>query len=132
MLTLDAEAEGGTLGKRARGILIDVGQEGLQSEGDLLGVGALKADLDGAWSYVSDLPGEVEEAPEDAEGVLWLLVGLVEPANQELLGVAGSDLESVDHEAAILAEQGPILLGSVGGERRSFKQGLRVSRHPRR
>src|SRR5436309_2868999 len=58
----------------------------------------------------------MQQCPEDAEGVLGTAVGLVETPDEHLLSITRGDLQSVDDEAPILAEQRTRSVDSLGGD----------------
>jgi len=83
----------------------DLAEEGLEGGGDLGGVRSLEHDLELVGRQAAQFAGQMEQGTKDAEGVLRAAVVLVEAEGQHPLRVVGDELETVDHQAAILAEQ---------------------------
>ncbi len=84
---------------------VDVGQKVFERSSNLFRVGPPEADLDLIGSHRLNGSRQVQERSKDAEGILGLIVGLIETTDEKLLGVACSDLEGVDEESSILAKK---------------------------
>ena len=67
---------------------VDVGQKVFERSSNLFRVGPLEADLDLIGSHRLDSSRQVQERSKDAEGILGLIVGLIETTDEKFLGVA--------------------------------------------
>jgi hypothetical protein len=90
---------------------VDVSQKVIEGGGDFLRVGPLEADLELIGRDRLDCSREMQESSKDAEDILGLIVDFVEALNEQFLGVACSDLESVDEQAPVFVKKRASLAG---------------------